>query len=45
LKAMTVQTVTPEAARAMAGPAATLARLEALEAHARAADARGELAA
>jgi histidinol dehydrogenase len=40
LKAMTVQTVTPEAARAIARPAATLARLEGLEAHARAADAR-----
>ena len=45
LKAMTVQTVTPEAARAIAGPAAALARLEALEAHARAADARGGEAA
>ena len=45
LKAMTVQTVTPEAARAIAGPAAALARLEALEAHARAADARGEAVA
>jgi histidinol dehydrogenase len=42
LKAMTVQTVTPEAARAAAAPAAALARLEGLEAHARAADARGE---
>ena len=41
LKAMTVQTVTSEAARAIAGPAAALARLESLEAHARAADARG----
>jgi histidinol dehydrogenase len=40
LKAMTVQTVTPEAARAIAAPAAALARLEGLEAHARAADAR-----
>ena len=40
LKAMTVQTVTAEAARAIARPAATLARLEGLEAHARAADAR-----
>jgi histidinol dehydrogenase len=45
LKAMTVQTVTPEAARAIAGPAAALARLEALEAHARAADLRGEVGA
>jgi histidinol dehydrogenase len=44
LKAMTVQTVTPEAAARMASPAATLARLEGLEAHARAADARLEVA-
>jgi histidinol dehydrogenase len=44
LKAITVQTVTPEAARAAAGPAAALARLESLEAHARAADARGAAA-
>jgi histidinol dehydrogenase len=43
LKAMTVQTVTPEAARVIAAPAAALARLEGLEAHARAADARGEV--
>lgn len=43
LKAMTVQTVTPEAARRLAGPAALLARIEALEAHARAADVRLEL--
>lgn len=42
LKAMTVQTVTSDAARAIAAPAAALARLEGLEAHARAADARGE---
>ena len=42
IKAMTVQTVTPEAARRIAGPAAMLARLEALEGHARAADARLE---
>jgi len=42
LKAVTVQTVTPEAARAIAGPAAALARMEGLEAHARAADARLE---
>jgi histidinol dehydrogenase len=42
LKAMSVQTFTPEAARRIAAPAATLARLEALEAHARAADARLE---
>ena len=40
LKAMTVQSMTREAARAIAGPAAELARLEGLEAHARAADAR-----
>lgn len=45
LKAMTVQQVTPEAARAAAGPAALLARLEGLEAHARAADARAEVTA
>ena len=42
LKAMSVQTVTPEAARRIAEPAAILARLEGLEAHARAADARLE---
>jgi histidinol dehydrogenase len=40
LKAITVQTVTPEAARRIAGSAAALARLEGLEAHARAADTR-----
>lgn len=40
LKAMSVQTITPEAARAIAEPAALLARMEGLEAHARAADAR-----
>ena len=40
LKAISVQTVTAEAARRIAGPAAILARLEGLEAHARAADAR-----
>jgi histidinol dehydrogenase len=40
LKAMSVQTVTPEAARQIAGPAALLARMEGLEAHALAADAR-----
>jgi histidinol dehydrogenase len=45
LKAMSVQTVTPEAARRIAGPAALLARMEALEAHARAADARLKVAA
>ena len=42
LKAMSVQTVTREAARRIAEPAAVLARLEGLEAHARAADARLE---
>lgn len=42
LKAISVQTVTPEASRGIAGPAAALARLEGLEAHARAADARLE---
>ena len=42
LKAMSVQTVTADAARRIAGPVATLARLEGLEAHARAADARLE---
>ena len=42
LKAISVQTVTAEAARRIAGPAALLARLEGLEAHARAADARLE---
>lgn len=45
MKAMSVQTVTAEAARQIAGPAAALARLEALEGHARAADARLEFAA
>lgn len=40
MKAMSIQHVTPEAGRALAAPAAALARLEALEAHARAADAR-----
>jgi histidinol dehydrogenase len=42
LKAMSVQHVTAAAARALARPAAALARLEGLEAHARAADARLE---
>jgi histidinol dehydrogenase len=42
LKAMSVQSVTREAARRIAGPAGLLARLEGLEAHARAADARLE---
>lgn len=40
LKAISVQSVTAEAAARIAGPAAILARLEGLEAHARAADAR-----
>jgi len=44
LKAMTVQSVTAEAARRIAAPAALLARLEGLEAHALAADARLERA-
>lgn len=42
LKSMSIQTVTPEAARRIAVPAAALARLEGLEAHARAAEARLE---
>ncbi|HEV2594767.1 MAG TPA: histidinol dehydrogenase [Sphingomicrobium sp.] len=42
LKAMSVQSVTPEAAREIAPAAGLLARLEELEAHARAADARLE---
>jgi histidinol dehydrogenase len=41
LKAMSVQQVSSDAAARMAAPAALLARLEGLEAHARAADARG----
>jgi histidinol dehydrogenase len=45
LKAISVQTVTPEAARRIAGPAALLARMEDMEAHALAADARLELMA
>ena len=40
MKAITVQQITPEAASALAAPAAALARLEGLEAHARAAEAR-----
>jgi histidinol dehydrogenase len=43
VKAMSVQSLTPDAAREIAGPAALLARLEGLEAHARAADLRLEL--
>jgi histidinol dehydrogenase len=42
LKAMSVQAITPEAVRSIAGRAALLARMEGLEAHARAADARLE---
>jgi len=42
LKAMSIQTVTPEAARRIAAPSAALARLEGLEAHARAAEIRAE---
>jgi len=45
LKAITVQEVTVEAARALAGPAAALARMEGLEAHARAADLRSGVGA
>jgi histidinol dehydrogenase len=41
MKAMTVQQVSPGAARELAAPAAALARLEGLEAHARAAELRG----
>ena len=40
MKAITVQRVSSKAARSMAAPAAALARLEGLEAHARAAEAR-----
>lgn len=40
LKAISIQTVTAEAAARLAAPAAALARLEGLEAHARAAEAR-----
>ncbi len=40
LKAISVQSLTAEAAARLAAPAAALARLEGLEAHARAADAR-----
>lgn len=45
LKPMSVQTVTPGAVRAIAAPAAALARMEALEAHARAADVRLQMVA
>ncbi len=40
MKAITVQRITPRAAAQLAAPAAVLARLEGLEAHARAAEAR-----
>ncbi|HYF23202.1 MAG TPA: histidinol dehydrogenase [Caulobacteraceae bacterium] len=40
LKAVSIQTITPDAARRLAAPAALLARLEGLEAHALAAEAR-----
>jgi len=43
MKAMSVQTITAEGARRIAASAAVLARMEGLEAHARAADARLEL--
>lgn len=42
MKAMSVQTVSADAARGLAAPAAALARLEGLEAHALAAEARGD---
>lgn len=42
LKTMSVQSLTPDAARRIAAPAGLLARMEGLEAHARAADARLE---
>lgn len=42
MKSFTVQTVSEAGARALAGPAARLARLEGLEAHARAADVRAD---
>jgi histidinol dehydrogenase len=44
MKAMSVQTITAEGARRIAPSAAVLARMEGLEAHARAADARLEAA-
>jgi histidinol dehydrogenase len=44
MKAMSVQTITAEGARRIAPAAAVLARMEGLEAHARAADARLEWA-
>lgn len=45
LKSISVQSLTADAAARLAGPAAALARLEGLEAHARAADARVAAAA
>ena len=42
LKALSVQQVSRDTARRLAAPAAALSRLEGLEAHARAAEARGE---
>ena len=42
MKAVTVQRISPRAASQLAAPAAILARLEGLEAHARAAEARSE---
>ncbi|MFN3462458.1 MAG: histidinol dehydrogenase, partial [Terricaulis sp.] len=43
MKSFTVQTVSETGARALAAPAARLARLEGLEAHARAAEARAKV--
>lgn len=43
MKAITVQRVSPSAAVALAAPAAAMARLEGLEAHARAAEARAQV--
>jgi histidinol dehydrogenase len=45
LKSISVQSMTDEASLRLAAPAAALARLEGLEAHARAADARLEMSA
>jgi histidinol dehydrogenase len=42
MKSISLQTLTKEAARAVAAPAALMARLEGLEAHALAAEARGQ---
>ncbi|MCJ8191127.1 histidinol dehydrogenase [Sphingomicrobium aestuariivivum] len=41
LKAISIQRISPDTARRLAAPAAALARLEGLEAHARAAEIRG----